>query len=958
MAFQVSPGVSVREFDFSTSVPQTATTSAAMVGDFSWGPVGQATTISTVDELKLVFGKPTESNYKPFFTASNFLNYAQSLKVVRSVGVNAVNAISGTLATDTDTLAVYSTDVSSELPFKNRSNTQDQYAKDWGNGGSYPLGELVGALVDAELTSTTPGTWQLNAHIPVDWLGNYSSSNVRDDIDDLITLKVNTATDSINLPFNHLSRGWIKQVTATSPFRTDFVFGGSLIDSTAGFITIPPTFVLDTSVGKPTLDVLLGFTSESGVSNNNNLQSAWSSLKAIVDLDTGYAGVMAAWLGDGSQTYKDFLKESFDYYYTTTAEKTGLFVGGFNLSTTSDANYLRIRSSDSQVADFRIPLTVTASGLVSTVKINHTGNILDDADGFIDSLPDGHNAGSYVVTTESDWQFNSSNTLKSEGGVTVTLEARNTFRLADGLTPNGTAIKVKVDGVEVNENAGYSIYPTVLGYSELYLGESITGTTPISLHVTGVPFSYIDSNPVQMLTEEQALSYSGGDGANGVFAARYPGEFGNRIKVTMLDSATYLNDPLGNSLSILPTDDNDIAVIIEVFKDDKQNVVENFEIFDNLTKSLVVPGTENRNFIDYINANSSYIYALQVPAGFKEAGAFPTNFVWKNDLITIDGVTKEVYMSLDSSNTSYVLSGGTTEAPTASELISSFDVISNPEQIEYSMILSGGYHLIGDLYTNVIRHSIELSNTRQDCVTIFSAPESVYATKDIDNVVAWYDTVGISTSYAVADSNYKRQYDVYNDKYRWVPFCGDMGGVFSRTDTDKDPWFSPAGFNRGTIKNVVKLYMDFTKMDRDKLYLKSINPIVSFPGQGTILYGDKTFMSRPSAFDRINVRRLFIVLEKIISKASVYTLFEFNDTFTRSQFVAMVEPFLTLVKSRQGVYDFSVICDETNNPPDVVDAGQFVGDIYIKPSRSINFIRLNFVAVRNGVEFSEVVGNR
>jgi hypothetical protein len=820
MAFQVSPGVNVREFDFSTSVPQTATTSAAMVGDFSWGPVGQATTIATVDELKLVFGKPTESNYKPFFTASNFLNYAQSLKVVRSVGVNAVNAISGTLATATDTLAVYSTDASSELPFKNRSNTQDQYAKDWGNGGSYPLGELVGALTNEPLDHTTPGTWQLNAHIPVDWLGNYSSfsSNVRDDIDDLITLKVISGANTIDLPFNHLSRGWIKQVTATSPFKTDFVFGGPLSDNAdgTGRITIPPTFVLDTSVGKPTLDVLLGFTSESGVSNNNNLQSAWSSLQSIVNGVTPNA--MADW---GSQTYKDFLKESFDYYYPSVGYS--LFVGGFNLSTASDANYLRIRSSDSAVADFRIPLTVTASGLVSTVTINHTGNILDNADGVIDSLPDGHNAGSYVVTTESDWQFDSSNTISS---VTVTSEARNTFRLADGLTPNGTAIVVTVDGVEVNETAGYSIYPTVLGYSELYLGELITGTTPLSLHVTGVPFSYIDSNPVQMLTEEQALSYSGGDGANGVFAARYPGEFGNRIKVTMLDSATYLNDALGNSLSILPTDDNDIAVIIEVFKDDKQNVVENFEIFDNLTKSQVVPGTENRNFIDFINANSSYIYALQVPSGFKEAGAFPTNFVWKNDLITIDGVTKEVYMSLDSSNTSYVLSGGTTESPTVSELISSFDVISNPEQIEYSMILSGGYHLIGDSYTNVIRHSIELSNTRQDCVTIFSAPESVYATKDINNVVAWYDAVGISTSYAVADSNYKRQYDVYNDKYRWVPFCGDMGGVFSRTDTDKDPWFSPAGFNRGTIKNVVKLYMDFTKIDRDKLYLKSINPIV------------------------------------------------------------------------------------------------------------------------------------
>jgi phage tail sheath protein FI len=178
----------------------------------------------------------------------------------------------------------------------------------------------------------------------------------------------------------------------------------------------------------------------------------------------------------------------------------------------------------------------------------------------------------------------------------------------------------------------------------------------------------------------------------------------------------------------------------------------------------------------------------------------------------------------------------------------------------------------------------------------------------------------------------------------------------ARTDAERDTWFSPAGFNRGVIKNVIKVAWNQNKTDRDDLYKASINPVVTFPGQGTILYGDKTFTNKPSAFDRINVRRLFIVLEKSIATASKFTLFEFNDEFTRSQFVSLVEPFLRDVKGRRGIYDFLVVCDETNNTSEVVDRNEFIGDIYIKPARSINYIQLNFVAVRTGVSFEEVVG--
>jgi phage tail sheath protein FI len=213
-----------------------------------------------------------------------------------------------------------------------------------------------------------------------------------------------------------------------------------------------------------------------------------------------------------------------------------------------------------------------------------------------------------------------------------------------------------------------------------------------------------------------------------------------------------------------------------------------------------------------------------------------------------------------------------------------------------------------------------------------------------------------SSSYAFMDSGWKKQFDKYNNKYRWIPLNGDVAGLCARTDQQRDAWFSPAGLNRGQIKNVTKLSWQPTKADRDNLYKNNINPVVTFKGEGTVLYGDKTLQTKPSAFDRINVRRLFIVLEKTISKAAKYSLFEFNDEFTRSQFVALVEPFLRDVKGRRGIYDFRVVCDETNNTPQVIDSNQFVGDIYVKPARSINFIHLNFVAVRTGVAFSEIVG--
>ena len=288
-----------------------------------------------------------------------------------------------------------------------------------------------------------------------------------------------------------------------------------------------------------------------------------------------------------------------------------------------------------------------------------------------------------------------------------------------------------------------------------------------------------------------------------------------------------------------------------------------------------------------------------------------------------------------------------------SEIVTAYDQFVNADSVDVSLIVSGPANQT--IATHLISNIAEV---RKDCM-VFLSPEK---TDVVDNagseasaVIAYRDSL-TSSSYAVIDSGWKYQYDKYNDAYRWLPLNGDIAGLCVRTDLERDPWFSPGGLNRGIIKNVIKLAWNPTKTNRDDLYVKGVNPVVSFQGEGTVLFGDKTMLSKPSAFDRINVRRLFIVLEKAISRAARFSLFEFNDQFTRAQFVNLVEPYLRDVQGRRGITDFRVVCDETNNTGEVIDRNEFIGDIYIKPARSINFIQLNFVAVRTGVSFDEIVG--
>ena len=349
---------------------------------------------------------------------------------------------------------------------------------------------------------------------------------------------------------------------------------------------------------------------------------------------------------------------------------------------------------------------------------------------------------------------------------------------------------------------------------------------------------------------------------------------------------------------------------------------------------------------------------------FRNVVAENSAYVWPGTNTVVTGVASSLTTTGSKKPTTVSLAGGVSgesESNVAiSALSTAYDQYKSAEDVDVSLILAGKARG-GTANTQLANYIIDnICETRKDCV-VFISPERGYVVangsiSDISaNIVTFRNSLN-NSSYAFLDSGYKYAYDKYNDVYRYVPLNGDIAGLAVRTDTVRDPWFSPAGFNRGIIKNTIKLAYNPGKADRDILYKSDINPVVTFPGQGTLLFGDKTLLGKPSAFDRINVRRLFIVLEKAIATAAKFTLFEFNDTFTRAQFRNLVEPFLRDVLGRRGIYDYRVVCDETNNTPEVIDRNEFIGDIYIKPARSINFIQLNFVAVRTGVEFSEIVG--
>lgn len=464
---------------------------------------------------------------------------------------------------------------------------------------------------------------------------------------------------------------------------------------------------------------------------------------------------------------------------------------------------------------------------------------------------------------------------------------------------------------------------------------------------------------INNINDYDESGYIGGIGAVGTFAARYPGAFGNSITVSIADAGTYstwaykdqFSGPPGTSDSVAAkggsNDELHIIVIDKLgkFSGTANTVLEKYEFVSKAVDAKSFQGLTNY-YASVLLSTSRYVYWMDHPTGGTNWGSAGT--------VAFTSLVDTVTVGYDFD---YTLAGGTDDnVPTVGELSLAWDIYKNVDLYDISLFF------VGNADQTLSKYVVDnVGETRRDCVVFVTATKSdgspIRSTSEtaVADAIAFKTFMGNST-YAVIDSGYAYMYDKYNDKYRWVAVNSDIAGLCARVDSTQDAWFSPAGLTKGQIKNVVKLAWNPTKAQRDELYKNAINPVVTFTGQGTLLFGDKTATAKPSSFDRINVRRLFLTLEKTISRFAKFQLFELNDQITRQQFIASVEPFLRDVQGRRGIEAFKVICDETNNTPSVVAANEFRGNILIKPRYSINTISLIFTAVGPAVSFEVAAG--
>lgn len=496
----------------------------------------------------------------------------------------------------------------------------------------------------------------------------------------------------------------------------------------------------------------------------------------------------------------------------------------------------------------------------------------------------------------------------------------------------------------------------------LRYSSDLTVTRTINGAINAHDATATGSDPVVKNRDNWDGQLSARDSDGHTFIAKWPGEMGNSIKVSVCPAHTasftgwaykssFDNQP-GTSASAADANAQNDEIHIAVIDNDgkfgaKGAVLETFPFVSLATNSKQADGSTNYA-VSVVNNASQYVWMAGFETVFTSVGAGTTADSGENFILSSPEV-----------KTYQMASGTNSAALTPTQVATGFDQYEDQDTVEVDFLIAPSMSARAD-QTTVVNDLVATAIARKDCVAVASpARTDVVGLADAatitTNIEATADTFTAS-SYLVADANFLKVYDKYNDKYIHIPASSSTAGIMSASDANAAPWVSPAGARRGSYLGVTNLAYSPTKAQRDILYKASVNPIANIPGQGVLLFGDKTHMNRPSAFDRINVRRLFLTVERAIAEAAKNVMFELNDEFTRAEFVNIVEPFLREIKGRRGITDFKVVCNETNNTSAVIDRNEFVANIFIKPARSINFITLNFVAVRSGVEFEEVVG--
>jgi phage tail sheath protein FI len=971
MPFQLSPGVAVVEKDFTSIVPAVATSIGAFAGQFDWGPVLEPITVTSEDELVRRFGTPNNNNFQSFFTAANFLSYSNNLLLVRQQTTNMKNAVV------TPTGALTSVDVILA------GTGYDSLA-------TPPTVQILTEGLLGVVTVTNQGSGYTNTEIShptvaVDdptGFGAVLEANVSNG--QIISIDVIAPGANYTSPTITITGGNGTGATATvttvdvqepggiQPTASAVLSGGAItainLSSAGSGYTTAPTVAIVTATGDfgtgATATAVLSGSGLTGItvgSTGSNYTSPTVSFTG-----GGGTGAEASAVLAGPVSSITLINAGSGYTTSPTVTITGGGGSGATATATTDGNVITSISIVSGGAGYTSEPTVTitgggGSGAVADSVVNY--NIISSIT--ITSAGSGYTTAPTVVITDSTG-------TGADATATIGTSSIASISIANGGTGYKNTPTVTITG---GGGSGATVGSVTVGASSVTGITVIEGGTGLSAPpailiedapsqngVTAIATANITTAGVAILNGQfYSANFINGGGVTGEWAAKYPGKLGNSLKVSMADRDTYANWAYKDEFDATPgtsegasviggsNDEMHIIIIDEkgYISGVENAVLEKFAFVSKASDNKKTDGTNNY-YKDVINGRSEWLWWTDhtdmVTGGYE-------NNNWGQPMAgtSFKSMTAPLTQSL---------SGGIDDnSSTEGQKMAAYELFANATLYDVSLIM------MGKSSSTVVNYVIDnVALERLDAV-VFISPEdtetgeviigdgSVHVNKIID-----FRNELNSNSYSVMDSGYKYQYDRYNDVYRWVPLNGDIAGLCARTDYTNDPWWSPGGLNRGQIKNVVRLSCNPNQTMRDNLYRNSVNPVVTFPGQGTVLFGDKTLLAKPSAFDRINVRRLFIVLEKSIATAAKYQLFEFNDAFTRGQFKNLIEPFLRDVQGRRGITDFLVKCDESNNSGEVIDRNEFVADIFVKPTRSINFITLNFVAARSAIAFSELGG--
>ena len=1008
MAIQLSPGVQVVEKDYTQIVPSVSTSTGAFAGVFKWGPVEEPTVIGSESDLVTVFGKPNDSNYESFFTAKNFLDYSKQMYVTRvdtAQSRNAVAVRSGKVSAIKVTLPgsgyTAAPNVTLTAPAVADGSRATAVAVLSGgpvtsytivNGGS---GYSVGDIVRLSKPEQTVDTSDANGNI-ISRTYTYASA---------IVTAVSGTGSITTISFEEDGASGGDGYIVPSAISYSIKNSGGNVSSSGTGANI--TFGVQASSIK-------SITIANAGSGYTETQTIAVTIEVDPDQQSSFTGVNATATAEvtagaakirnktdyetnwfiGQGTYGEFAAK---YPGTTGNSLSVSMCDAANWSTRINGTFLARKTIEA--GEDERELSVVRRVIANESSFSNddldAGKILrsinGDEIGEIRSIIETVNYRLVVLSGNTNYNVqlnqhvrassygaikNIAKIARTTGGiVTITTTEAHGLEVGQFITVQATqdqSVNVVNQIISAATNTTFSYYTSnfteivettdagavqsqSMGVVDGFVKEWDEVDDAFKLSRRGFIVTVADETNHDWAVGQTLVDASGAEiGAIESVEQVQTIILANNSKVDVYGSdvtaewkykSMFNNNAPGTSAyAVKENGANDELHVVVIDRDGRISgnagaVLEQYANVSKASDARNSDGTSNY-YKDIVNAKSNWIWVLDHSNDI-EASEAKSNWGVPAQNANFKLLTNAVVRDLNG--------GVDTTDPTAANYINAYTLYQDATAYDISLMP------IGSLPASTAKTIIQtVAENRKDLVVFLSAPLNIGTSSDIATGIVTYRDQLPSSSYAVMDSGYKYQYDKYADKFRWIPLAGDVAGLCAYTDNVADPWYSPGGFNRGQIKNVTKLAFNPTLEQRDTLYKSGVNPVVTFPGEGTVLYGDKTLQTKASAFDRINVRRLFIILEKAIAKASKYQLFEFNDDFTRAQFRALVEPFLRDVQGRRGIVDFLVKCDTSNNTPQVIDSNEFVADIYIKPNRSINFITLNFIATKTGVNFDEI----